>query len=141
MDTSNLNFKERFKISCKGEGEKLGEHFKIKVDRKELVLPKFKRDKNREWPIQFLRSEEYVATTILKHDLSLVPIVEDDVALDTEFGEYHFTTTASAGEILIKRNLKINKAKYSSDRYKEIKAFFNKIKKIEKRSIILSSRS
>ncbi len=141
FDTTNLNIRESFKIMCSNAGERLGNHFKIKINRNELELPKLKKDKNRVWPLQFLRNKEYVATTRLKHDLSMVPIIEDDVVLDSDFGKYTFSTNTSAGELLIKRSLKINKGIYATGRYNEIKSFFDKIKKVEKRSILLSLKS
>ena len=141
FDTTQLKFTENFNIACLKAGEKLGTHFKIEINRNELDLPVFKRDKNRVWSIEILRNKEFEAITRYKHDLTLLPIVEDDVTIDSPFGKYTFSTSASSGEILITRRLKINKGSYSKDKYNEIKSFFDKIKKIEKRSIILSSKS
>ncbi len=107
FDTSNLTMHEQISVSCENAAEKLGEHFKIKLNRNELKVPKFKRDKNRVWPIQFLRKENYAATTILKHDLTLVPIIEDDIVIDSEFGKYSFATTTAQGKITIERKLEI----------------------------------
>lgn len=141
FDTTNLTFKEKFKIKCYNVGEKLGNHLKLKLNRGEIELPKFKMDKNRVWPIEFLRNKAFIATTRLKHDLSLVPKINDNKLIESEFGIYSFSTTASAGEILIERKLKINKGVYAQDRYNDIKSFFDKIKKIEKRSILLTTKS
>lgn len=141
FDTTNLNFKETFQIVSDNAGEKLGEHYKIKLNRNEIEPPKLKRDKNRVWPVEFLRNKESEATTILKHDLSLVPMIEDDVSIDSEFGKYTYMTKASAGEVMIQRSLFINKATYDPEKYNEIKSFFDKVRKIENRSIILSSKS
>lgn len=141
FDTANLNFKENIKFLCHNAGERLGDYYKIEINRNELEYPKLKRDKNRVWPVQFLRNKTYEATTKVNHDLSLVPIIEDDVVLDSEFGKYTFSTIPSAGEILIKRSLTINKAIYDPERYNELKSFFDKIRKVEKRAILLSSKS
>ena len=141
FDTTNLTIHEHLNIICGQDVERLGDYFKIDVNRNEVLLPKIKRDKNRVWPIEFLRNKEFVAETKLKHDLSLVPIIEDDITINTEFGSYSFSTTTTSGEILIKRKLKINKATYPPSRYNEIKSFFDKIKKVEKRSFLLSSKS
>lgn len=141
FDTSNLKFKENIKIVCHNAGEKLGDHFKIKINRNELKYPKLKKDKHRVWPIQFVRNQTFEATTKLKHELSLVPLIYDDVVLDTEFGKYTFSTVTSAGEIIIRRTLTINKGTYAPSRYDELKSFYDKIKKMEKRSILLSSKS
>jgi len=141
FDTTNLNFRERFEIVSEDAAEKFGDHFKIMLNRNELNVPKFKKDKNRVWPIQFLRNEEYVAKTKIKHDLTMVPVLEEDVHIDSEYGHYSFKTTSSAGEISFERQLKIKKGAYPPDQYNQIKSFFDKIKKVEKRSILISSKS
>ena len=115
--------------------------FKIRLNRKELNVPKLKKDNHRVWPIQFLWKEEYVATTKLKHDITMVPIVEEDIVLDSEFGSYSFQTTKEQGQVTFERKLEIKKGSYPPEQYDSIKAFFDKIKKIERRSILLSSKS
>ncbi|MEM9545810.1 MAG: transglutaminase-like domain-containing protein [Bacteroidota bacterium] len=141
FDTINLTIKENIRFKSSNAVEKLGDHFKIKLNRNELKVPKLKKDKHRDWPIQFLRNEAYIATTNLKHDITLVPIVEDDIEIETEFGRYSFQTTATQGQITFKRQLEIKNGSYPPEKYNSIKAFFDKIKKAEKRSILLSLKS
>ena len=141
FDTTNLQVREQITIQSKNAGERFGKHIKIKLNHGEIDVPKLKRDKKRDWPVKFVRDKEFKAFTKLKHDLNLVPLKEDDVSLESEFGSYSFKTTASAGEVLIERKLKINEGVYAPRRYKEVKSFFDKIKKVEKRTILLSNKS
>lgn len=141
FDTTKLSVSEKLEFNCKDEGEQLGGHVKLKLNRGEILVPKLKKDKQRDWPIQFLRNKTFTATTTLKHDLSFVPIKEEDVKIESEFGTYSFYTLTSAGEIKIERELTIRKATYSPDRYSEIKSFFDKIRKVEKRTFLLSNKS
>lgn len=141
FDTVDLRLEEQYEFICRNGIEKLGDHFKLKVNRDEIKVPKMKKDKNRVWPIQILRKQEYTAHTTIHHDLTMVAILDEDVNLESEFGKYIYTTQAAAGKIEIYRTLTLNKNTYAPERYKELKSFFDKIRKFEKRSIILSSKS
>jgi len=142
FDSSNWRFQEVFSFHCADEIEVFGDYLKIKIDRKEIKVPKFKNDKNRVWPIQFPRKLEYEAVSKIDFDPTFRPILEDDVMLESEFGSYSNTMKCdSAGQVVVQRRLTINKGEYSPEKYKLIKTFFDKIKKMEKKSFMLSTKT
>jgi len=141
VDSLNRLFTESYEIKAPHQLEKLGDYRLLKLNRHELPVPKLKKDKKRVWDVVIGHTKAFDFVEEVVTPLSMVPAAEPDVSYESKYGKYDFTTEASAGKIVIRRQLTLNEGRYPPEEYNEIKRFFDKIRKVEKSKINYTLKS
>lgn len=133
---NELNSIETLQISSNYIVEEIGEYTLLPNSISSFDIPDLGKKKQREHPIIITRTsiQEETIKIEIPCDFQLTEVLEN-ISFETEYGTYNTTYKRDGNIIIIQRTIEIVNNTYSSEKYKEIKSFFNKIEKDLKRKI------
>jgi len=140
-EIDSLKYYEEFDFTLANSLNQFGEYYQFKLGRGELSVPKLPKDKNRKWPILFSRTADEVVVSSFKLPSGWTIIPEEDILLTSKFGTYIYKTTIELDQFEVRRELSRNEGWFSQEDYSEMKTFFDKIRKIEQRKILINTKT
>lgn len=142
LDEEEVKTSEHYEFSATKYGERAGDYMIIESAFMPFDIPRLKKDSNRENLISFPRAEQLKSEVVYHLPVGYHCSLPDPILIDGEFGSYtQMVEQVDAGVLRIHRSFVLNKGEYIADRYKEIRYFFDKIRKAEKGKLSLSNKS
>lgn len=142
FDESQFIAHQNVAFNSSNFGEAKGDFLQIPVRFLKLGVPYLKKDKKRNFEIQFNRSkrEKSFVTYSLPTDFRLLEDFEK-IQWESEFGYYSLEISQNKDKLKIEKVFELNEGIYSSKSYNSIKLFFDKIRKQEQSLITLEKRT
>ncbi len=138
FDEDNIEVLSKLNVQAKSFYEKVGDYIMFPVNVDHLDIPKLKKDKKRDYPIQFQRSYKRESNFVYKLPTGY-SLFEDayDYNNENEYGSYQIKIKEKENMILISRSFILNEGVYPKEEYVELKSFFDKARKKELTQITL----
>ncbi len=142
LDEEEVMTTEQYSFSATKYGERAGDYMILESAFMPFDIPRLKKDSNRENLISFPRAEQLISDVVYNVPVGFHCALPEPIVIDGEFGSYvQKVEQVDAGIFKVHRSFVLNKGEYDADRYKEVKFFFDKIRKAERGKLSLSAKS
>ncbi len=142
LDEEAVKTSEHYSFTASKYGELAGNYMILSSAFLPFSIPRLKKDSNRENDISFPRAYQYKSEVSYYLPVGFHWKIPEPVSIDGPFGSYQQSVIVDEqGVYKSTRSFALNKGTYSPDRYKEIKHFFDRIRKAEMIKYSISNKS
>jgi hypothetical protein len=103
---------------------------------------------------KYIDNDELQKFYSIKRRLTIADVIEIDLPdnfwvynvpqpekIESRFGSYTLETIVDGDKLKLKRTMVLHKGEYKNDSFDQFKAFYNSIEKIERRKLVLNSKT
>ena len=142
LDKDAIESKQQYSFTAAGYGEIAGSYMILNASLLGFMVPRLKKDSNRENEIIITRSAIFESDIIYHLPLGHRWDIPDEIKFESAFGVYSQSVSKEGdNKFLVHRKFELNKGKYPSNKYNEIKNFFDRIRKAEKTKFSTTNKS
>ncbi len=133
---------QHYELSASKYGEIAGDYMILDASLLPMSIPKLKKDSKRDNEIYFPRARQSVADVTYHLPDGYRWDLPEDIQLDSDYGSYiQKVTELNPGSYQVHRAFTLFEGTHPSANYKEIKLFFDKIRKAESSKFSVTKKS